>query len=438
MNSLSAFLAYLKQQFPVFLVMLTMAGVCVTCTVQDHRPAVADAADYPGDVVRSWLTLQLKLALTAPGGPTSSPRRYAYTGIALYESIVPGLAGYQSIAPQLNGLPSLPPIEPNEVYYWPACANAAMAAMNRNFYPTTSASNKVLIDSLEAANFALYQKGRSADELNRSAAFGKQIAAAVFAWAKTDGNDNTLPYTPPVGPGLWVPTPPAFAPAALPNWGKSRPIVAGSDEGTELGTPIPYSEDPSSAYYAQVNDLYTVSQSLTTEQKIIATFWPDNAWHNILSQVLAIEKPNLDVAAVAFTLMSIAMSDAQINLFKGKYFYNGVRPITYIRTVMNLPDWNTLIPTPPHPEFPAGHSVTSGAAAQGMTVVFGPNYHYTDTPYNLVGFSPRSYDSFNEAATEASLSRLFAGVHYRKTVELSLLQGKVIANTVAQKLKFKP
>lgn len=410
----------------------------LTTACQDHRlPLSPGATTFSADVVTSWLTMQLKLALTAPGGPTPSPRRYAYTGIALYESIVPGLPDYQSIAPQLNGLPALPTISSNVTYYWPACANAAMAAMNRNFYPTTSTANKASIDSLEAANTALYQKDRPADELTRSADFGKKIAASVFEWSKSDGNDNSTPYTPPVGIGLWVPTPPAFAPAAVPNWGKCRPIVSGSDTGAEQGPPIPYSEDPGSAYYAQVKDLYDVSQSLTPEQLTIATYWPDNSWFNILSEVLAVEKPKLDIAAVAFALLGIATSDAQISLFKGKYLYNGVRPITYIRTVMKQPTWNTVLPTPPHPEYPAGHSVTSGAASQALTLVFGSNYHYTDTPYNLVGFKPRSYNSFEEAAVEAGMSRLYAGLHYRRTASLSLIQGKAIANNVAQKLNFK-
>ena len=414
------------------------AFTLATTSCQDHQiPSPADASTYSASVVTSWLTMQLKLALTAPGGPTPSPRRYAYTGIALYESIVPGLATYQSIAPQLNGLPALPTITPGVSYYWPACANAAMAAMNRNFYPTTSAANKASIDSLEAANTAIYQKDRLTDELNRSADFGKKIAAAVFDWSKSDGNDNATPYTPPVGTGLWVPTPPAFAPAAVPNWGKCRPIVSGSDTGADQGSPIAYSENPVSAYYAQAKELYDISQNLTAEQKIIATYWPDNSWHNILSQVLAIQKPTLDVAAVAFTQLSISMSDAQISLFKSKYFYNGLRPITYIRTVMQQPAWNSLIPTPAHPEYPAGHSVTSGAAAQALTLLFGANYKYTDTPYNLVGFSPRSYNSFDQAAAEAGVSRLYAGLHYRKTTEVSLVQGKTIANNVAQKLKFK-
>jgi hypothetical protein len=77
-----------------------LAFTLTTTSCQDHQiPLPADASTYSSDVVRSWFTMQLKLTLTAPGGPAPAPRRYAYSGIALYESIVPGLAGYQSIAP---------------------------------------------------------------------------------------------------------------------------------------------------------------------------------------------------------------------------------------------------------------------------------------------------------------------------------------------------
>ncbi len=420
----------------VFAVLL-LAGLLFTDSCTDHLPAVPpDATALPGDVITSWLTMQLKLALTAPGSPATSPRRYAYASIAAYESIVPGLPAYQSIAPQLNGLTGLPTVTAGQTYYWPACANAALAAMNRNFYPTTSAANKVSIDSLEAANTTQYLKTRPADELARSADFGKKIAAVVFDWAKTDGNDDATPYTPPVGFGLWVPTPPAFAAAAVPNWGKCRPIMASSGAGADQGPPIAYSESPTSAYYAQAKELYDISQTLTTEQKTIATFWPDNSWHDILNQILLSRIAKLDVAATAFVQVSISVSDAQISLFKSKYFYNGLRPITYIRATLNQPTWNALITTPAHPEYPAGHSTTSGAAAQALTLVFGANYKFTDKPYNLPTFAPRSYNSFDEAAAEAGISRLYAGLHYRKTTEVSLVQGKVIANNVG-KLKFK-
>lgn len=417
--------------------LLACTMVAVSCTDHDG-PQVPNNPDVSSEVVTSWLTMQLKIAQVMPGPPPVLARRWAYSGVALWESLQPGLAGYQSIAPQLNGLPTLPQPAKSLNYYFPASANAALAAINRAIHPGISSANLARIDSLEAANLARYQQHQQPDVLTNSIDFGKKIAAAVFEWSKTDGYDNATPYTPLSGPAYWKPTPPAFGPAILSNWGKVRTIVANSDAGAEQGAPIAYSEDKASEYYKQVAELYTISQSLTKEQRTIATFWPDNSWHNVLSQVLAAEKPGLAVAAKAFTQLSIAMSDGAISLCKGKYVYQGVRPVTYIRTVMNHPEWNTVIPTPPHPEYPSGHSVMSAAAAEALTDIFGDNYHYTDKPYNLTGFVPRNYKSFEEAAAEAAVSRVYAGIHYRKTCEVSLLHGKIVGQNVISKLKFKP
>ena len=418
----------------------------VSC--QDHRlPETPVGAPYPADVLTSWLTLQLKLTRTTPAPPPVVARRFAYSGIAGYEAIVAGLPGYQTIAPQLNGLPALPTPTPAVSYYWPASANAALAAMSRYFYPTTSAANKAAIDSLEAATSQLYQTHHDPEELNRSAAFGKQIANAVFDWAKTDGNDNTTPYIPVVGQGLWIPTPPAFLPAALPNWGKNRPILLGSDAGADQGPPVPYSEDPQSAYYAQAQEVLIISQHLTDEQKTIAQFWADNTdgngfagghWMYLLNQEQLRQGWPVDKVAVGWVQLGVAISEAQISLFKSKYLYNRVRPITYIRTVLNQPDWNAFIPTVNHPEYPAGHAVAAGAATQTLTLLFGTHYPFTDTSYRLGGYSPRFFNSFQEAALEAGNSRIYGGLHYRKTIDGSQLQGQVIANNVARQLKFKP
>jgi hypothetical protein len=419
----------------------------LTTSCQDHQqPVTPDAATYSADVVTSWLTLQLKITQTTPAAAFLMPRRFAYAAISAYESIVPGLPGYQPIAPQLNGLVNLPTVTPGQNYYWPACANAALAAMNRNYYPTTSAANKTSIDSLETLFTNQFLKNRTEDELNRSADFGKKIAAAVFDWSKTDRYDDATPYTVPTGVGLWVPTPPALAAPLGVNIGKARPILLNSDAGADQGPPTPYSENPSSTYYAQAKEVFDVSQSRTAEQQTIALFWADNAdgksfisghWLSILNQVLLARQPKLDVAMTAFVQMSIALSDAQISLFKSKYLYNTLRPITYIRATLNQPTWNALFATPAHPEYPSAHAVQSGAMFRILTTLFGANYKFTDNSYNLVGFSPRSYNSFEEAAIEAANSRLYGSIHYRKTNETSLLQGQQIAINVVQKLKFK-
>ncbi|WP_164851259.1 vanadium-dependent haloperoxidase [Larkinella soli] len=427
---------------------LMLTGL-LAASCQDHpidSPTPADPSAYPAEVVTSWLNLQLRLTQTTPASPLVAARRFAYSGIAVYESLVPGLPAYQSIAPKLNGLPALPKPDQKESYYWPACANAAFAAMSRAFFTTTSAANKASMDSLETALLNEYRKVRTNEELARSETFGKQIAAAVLDWAKTDGNDNTTPYTPPTGDGLWVPTPPANAAAAFPNWGKNRPLVKGSDAGADPGAPTPFSKDPASPYYAQVKEVYDLSKKLTDEQKTIALFWADSPdgkslggghWHAILHQILLKERSNLGQAATAYARLGLAMSDACISLFKSKYTYNAVRPITYIRTVMNQADWNTLFPTPNHPEYPSGHTVLSAAAAHALGQSFGENYRFRDNSYQYLGFAPRDFDSFEKAVVEVGLSRVYAGLHYRKTCEVSLHQGKTVSQNIANQLRFR-
>ncbi|WP_128547045.1 vanadium-dependent haloperoxidase [Larkinella soli] len=422
-------------------VFLTASGLAFS------QPANRDAGTHPADVITSWLNLQLRIVRTTPAPPPFTVRRFGYTAVALYEALAPGMAGYQSIAPQLNGLAGLPAVTPGARYHWPACANAALAAMNRYLYPMTSPANKAAVDSLEAANTAQYAGNRPADELSRSVDFGRKIAAAVFGWAEADGSNNNETYALPVGEGLYELTPPRFVPAALPYWGKCRPMLMGSLEGADRDAPIPFSKDPSSAYFAQAKEVFDLSQHLTPDQKAIALFWADDPdgksfggghWMAILNQILTARKPALDAAAIAFARLGIATAEAGVCIFKGKYKYNGMRPVTYIRTVMKQPDWSPLIVTPPHPEYPSGHALISGSAAQTLALLFGENYAFTDTSYNWLGLGPRSYRSFQEAAQEAGDSRVYGGIHYRHSCDVSLKSGKIIARNVAEKLKFRP
>lgn len=188
------------RRFGQLLVILFLTNFLPGCNKTDD--ALPGAASYPADVVTSWLTMQLKLTQTTPTFAFLVPRRFAYTAIAGYESIVLELIDYQSIAPQLNGLSGLPTVASGQTYYWPAAANAALAAMNRNYYPTASAANKASIDSLEKVFTNQFLKNSTTDELSRSADFGRKIAAAVFDWSKTDRYDDATPYTVPTGAGL--------------------------------------------------------------------------------------------------------------------------------------------------------------------------------------------------------------------------------------------
>jgi hypothetical protein len=176
---------------------------------------------YSSEVAFKWIDMQLRLMRTNPTplGGVPPQRYYGYSAIALYESVVPGMPAYQSLSGQLTDMPAMPKTLPGYAYYWPACGNAALAAMTRNFFTNASDANKASVDSLENALNSAYQMQTDTAELLRSANFGKAVALLVFNWSKADGAVNAnAPYIPPVGPGLWVPTPPAFAAAFGPYW----------------------------------------------------------------------------------------------------------------------------------------------------------------------------------------------------------------------------
>ena len=410
----------------------------------NHRSPIQTNA-YSSDVALQWMDMQLELMRTSSpfigGLPPSRP--FAYTGIALYEAVLPGMPAYRSLSGQLTDMPAMPQTVPGFAYHWPACANAALAAMNRNFFPNTSDANKAAINALEEKLNAIYKTEAGNEVFQRSVKFGQEVAQLIFDWSKTDGYTNAnAPYTPPVGPGLWAPTPPAFAAAFGPYWGNNRLFVPGSLDGTYPSAPPAYSTDPSSDYYKMVKEVYDISQTLTPDQTALALFYRDypgfgdGHYLSILKQILEQEKSKLDFTAVAYAKTGIACVDAGIGCWKTKFRYNQERPVRYIREVLGHPSWSPLFDTPPFPDFPSGHSTIAGSFAEILKGFFGNSYHFTDHTYDYLGMAPRSYTSFDELAKEIGESRVYAGIHYRYSCEKGCEQGRKIGQNINRKLNF--
>jgi hypothetical protein len=440
---------------------ITIILVCVFSACQDpNEPVIQEdlatkansnihghlkqTKTYSSDVAIRWMNMQLKVMRTTALPNVAFTRPYAYSGIALYESVVPGMPAYQSLAGQLNNLADLPQTTPGFAYHWPACANAALAHINKQIFSTTSDANKTSIDSLEAVLNAQFQAEIDAAILDRSIAFGKAVAQKIFEWAQTDGYLHASdPYTPPTGAGLWEPTPPAFGPASTPYWGTLRSIVPGSGDNAQPGPPPPYSTDPSSDFYKMTKQVYDVSLTLTPEQTAMALYWRDvpgvttpGHYVSILKQVLENDNPALDKAAIAYALGGITAFDAGISSWETKYHYNLVRPITYIRNVLGYATWNSLLTTPGHPEYSSAHAVLSEATAAAFSTLFGNNYSFTDHTYDYLGYAPRHFNSFEAFALDAGNSRLFAGIHYQPSIDIGLVQGRKVAQNIESKLKF--
>lgn len=411
----------------------------------DDQGHLKQAKTYSSEVAFKWIDMQLELIRTNPTplGGVPPQRYYAYSAIALYESIVPGMPSYQSLSVQLTDMPEMPKTLHGYKYYWPACANAAMAAMTRSFFTNATPANRAAIEALEKTLNDSYQLQTDNEEFQRSVNFGKAIARLVFDWSKTDGASNAnAPYTPPVGPGLWAPTPPAFAAAFGPYWGNNRLMVANSLYGSAPQAPPVYSEDPSSDFYKMVKDVYDVSQALTPEQTAIAIYYRDNPgfggghYLSILKQVLVQENPNLDFTAYAFAKASIAIIDAGIGCFQIKYLYNQQRPIKYIREVLGHPSWNPVFPTPNFPDFPSAHSTIAGAFSEIMKDLFGSDYQFTDHSYDYLGMPPRHFNSFDALVQEIGDSRVYAGIHYRLSCVSGTQQGRKIGQNINNTIMF--
>lgn len=440
----------MKKQINLFVLLFVASAIVnINCKKNDYEGPHTEF--YPPDVAVAWMNLQMELNKTTPGfNPFVGDRTFGYSGIALYESVEPGIPNCQPIVFQLSDFPasSLPQIQKG-IYYWPASANAAMALITKDLFANTSQANMTTIDSLEVAFTQKFQSKTTAQELQNSVDFGRKVASAIFEWSRSDGGDqgylhNTDPtYVPPVGPGMWIPTPTKFSPPTLPHWGDNRSFIAGIATATQPAPPTAYSEEPKSTFYQMVNELYQKSLILTHEDSLSAHFWGDIPGNfnapshatNILTQLIVLNKLDLGKAAIAYAKHGIAISDASISVFKTKYTYNLIRPISYIRNVMGHTTWNTVIPTPSHPEYSPAHAVASAASALVMEEIFGDHYSFADHSYDAT-WGPRTFNSFEDYANEAAHSRFLAGIHFMPSLEAGLIQGKKVGNMV-NKLRFK-
>ncbi len=406
--------------------------------------AANHAKKHAADVAVQWINLQQSLIKTTPGfDPLVASRSFSFSGLTLYESVVKGMPGYQSVAsPRIGTYINV--IPNNHSIYWPASANAAMAVMLKNLFANTSATNKNKIDSLESAFNLQFQDQANAEVLDQSVEYGRKIANHIFDWSKTDGGHEAYlgatnsSYIPPTGPGKWIPTPPAFSQPIRPYWGNNRSFVPNSAATTMPPAPS-YSETADSEFYEAANEVYTISSSLTAEDISIVKTWGDLPgnygtpahYTNIATQLILKNEFKLDRAALTYAKHGIALYEATICVFKAKYTYNLIRPVSYIRNVLGLSTWSTVIGTPPHPEYPSAHAVIGGASYVVLESIFGNNYSFVDRTHEHL-YGARSYHTLKEYAVEAAWSRVLGGIHYNFSAEIGLTQGENIGKLIKQ------
>lgn len=292
---------------------------------------------------------------------------------------------------------------------------------------------------------------------NNSYKLAKSIVEQVIAYAKLDGFtklSGMQRYTPKAGIGFWKPTPPVFMASIEPNWGKLRTFLLDSSKQFTTPAPIVFDTAINSKFHALAKEVYDIKRNATKQQKDIAMFWdcnpfaveqighvefglkkisPGGHWLGIVGIACNSRKLSLTNTVLVHTLLSVTLADAFISCWQEKYTSDRVRPVTVIQFFFD-PKWQPLLQTPPFPEYVSGHSVASSAAAIVLTKIFGDNFTFTDNTEVEFGLPIRKFTSFNAAAKEASISRLYGGIHFRDAIDQGIWLGDQIGSNANQKI----
>ena len=387
--------------------------------------------------------------------PPVASRIYVYTNLASYEAVRFARPGYVSIAAQLHGFEPMPEPEKGKNYnFLLAATKAAFTVAEKiTFSADTLANyqNKVYDDFKE-----LLDK----ETFDRSIAFGEKIGKKVLLRTTTDNYKQTRGMERFLGsdePGKWRPTPPDYADAAEPYWAMIKTLKLDSASQFTCGPPYVYSIDTNSNFYRQVREVYNIGRNLSDSQKTIARYWDDNPfvtehsghlfyankkitpvghWMGITG--IACKMKNVDEVETAQTYLvtSLAIFDGFISCWKVKYRTQVVRPVTVVNELIDR-NWQPFLQTPPFPEHVSAHSVISAAAATVLAKRFGEDFAFRDTSeMEYIGLQ-RSFPSFIKASLEASVSRVYGGIHYLHSVNEGVIFGKKIGEYYNNTLMLK-
>ncbi|MGZ3873946.1 MAG: vanadium-dependent haloperoxidase [Mucilaginibacter sp.] len=386
--------------------------------------------------------------------PPVASRIYGYTSLASYEAMRYADPKYCSIMAQLKGFTTPPEPQKGKSY------NYALAATKAFF--TVAHKITFSVDTLkkyEDKVYAMYKNNLDDSSYTRSVNFGEQIGKLILKRAAVDNYPQTRgkpKYLGENSPAKWRPTPPDYMDGVEFCWGTMKPFAIDSSGQFSPPPPPPYSEDKNSAYVKQYTDVYNNSKNLTDEKTVIARFWDDNPFviqhnghlmfadkkitpggHWIGITTIACKKTHANgiKTAQAYALTSIALYDAFICCWEVKYKYSYARPVTNINEKLDH-TWLPLLQTPPFPEYTAGHSTISAAAAVMLTHVFGDNFEFQDTSdLKYIGLQ-RHFKSFLLAAQETAMSRYYGGIHYLNSSLAGAAQGRQLGDFTWKKLKL--
>lgn len=430
--------------------------ICLTATLVTST-VTSWSASVPSDaeIIHQWNRLAIEVIMEDGFPPPVAARIHSYSNLAGYQAAYHGSPGYRSLVGVLNGFAECPTPKSGAAYDWRVSAVAAYHTSLAKLIYRTHFS-----DSLAKVHFAALEGVVSADVFSRSKQYGIDVGKSILAYAKADGYARTqgLPdWEWPRCDSCWEPSPPNFAKPLSPYCGLVRTIALKNAQQFTVPPSIPFSKEPGSAFYLAAMEVYEIGKAPTEEQKEIANFWNDNPvvtsyhghfifnsrqispgghWMNIAMQVLRDTKAPMIRCMEVYSTVAFALNDGFTSCWEQKFKGNLIRPVTYINKYID-PRWEPLLQTPPFPEHASGHSTITAAAAEVLTSFFG-DMAFIDSTEVPFGLKPRSFTSFRAAALEASISRLYGGIHYRRGCDAGTAVGTEIGRYVATTVTMRP
>jgi hypothetical protein len=382
------------------------APLCVTT-------ANAVAATGPVEnaaVVSDWNAT----GLTTLAGDTSKvpqewPLYLAFMHAAIYDAVVGVEGGYQ---PYLfdDRAPA------------GTSSTAAAAAAAHKILETYSPYAQSAVDAALAASLAGIPDGTAKAD---GVAFGERVAQKLIDLRASDGRNAPVFFTKPPAPGVWRPTPPAFASMAVPWLGGVTPLLVRS--ATQFAPPPPpaltsrrYTRD-----FTEVKAVGSATSTVrTADQTATALFFSGNAivqFNAALRDQAATRGLDIVQAARMFAAVDMTVSDALITAWRAKLFYGIWRPSTAIQladtdgnpATTADPTWTPLLVNPPYPDYVSGYNTYTASFTRALEELFGRRNLNINLISTAVPGVTRHYDSGRALRADVVDARVWLGIHFR-------------------------
>lgn len=360
--------------------------------------------------------------------PPFSCRAYAYLSAATFDALIAcwhAKRAHARPATWKNDASINPLLPKTDLPSYPS-EDAVVAAVSRTILTALFPNEKTLLASLaeEEKNSRLWAGMNVQSDLAAGDSLGRKVAQQFLARAKTDnmGKANDQTVIPGIRDAVEATGEVAYRnlelpvrPPMLPTFGNVKPWFIPSAADLRPGPP-PLTN--SVQFKTETEEVKTITENLTAEQRAIAVFWadgpgtytPPGQWNFIACEKFVSNKWNLLRTARGFAYLNTAMADGGITCWHTKYFYFNQRPSQADPTI------KTTVGIPPFPSYISGHSTFSGAAAGVLNHLF-----------------PADQAEFDRLAKEASDSRIYGGIHYRSDCETGLVVGKNCASYSVQR-----